>query len=66
MIAEDAQNIMKAAKGILLVFDYNEQSSIKGDYNAYKVSDKLSYYGLSYKMDDQVFKIYLKTGPTKK
>lgn len=66
MISEDANNIMKAVKGILLVFQYSTDISTKGDQKPYKSTDKISYYGLDFKIDDQVFKIFLKTGPTKK
>ena len=57
---------MKAVKGILLVFQYSTDISTKGDQKPYKSTDKISYYGLDFKIDDQVFKIFLKAGPTKK
>lgn len=66
MISEDANNIMKAVKGILLIYQYSPEFSTKGDQKPYKINDKLTYSGLDYKIDDQMFKIYLRAGPTKK
>lgn len=66
MIAEDARNIMKAVKGILLIFDYSEKHATISGQSPYKISDKFSYYGISYRIDDLVFKISIKTGPSKK
>lgn len=66
MVAEDARNIMKAVKGILLIFDFSEKHTTISGQSPYKISDKFSYYGISYKIDDLVFKISVKTGPSKK
>lgn len=66
MVSEDANNIMKAVKGILLIFQFNKDNNTKKDQKPYKINEKLSYFDIDYKIDDQMFKIYIKAGLTKK
>jgi hypothetical protein len=48
MILEDANNIMRAVKGILLSFVYELKHQLKADQKAYRINKNISYYGIGY------------------
>lgn len=66
MIMEDANNIMKVVKGILILYDYQPHPKIKKDRQPYRVDEKISFFDLDYKIDEQIFKITVTVGPTDK
>jgi hypothetical protein len=57
MILQDANNIMKVVKGILVIYTYNKNPKIKSNCKPYKINEKLEYYSINYQIDDQIFKI---------
>lgn len=57
---------MKAVKGILLTFDYKDNWEAKKDQKYYKVLNTIAYYGIDFRIDENMFIITLKTGPPTK
>lgn len=64
MIMEDANNIMKVVKGILILYNYQQNPKVKADRNCYKVDDKISVFDVGYKIQDQIFTITMLVGPS--
>jgi hypothetical protein len=57
MVLEDATNIMKVVKGIVISFNYDENLSLTGGKKPYKLTADFCVYHISYKITEQVFTI---------
>lgn len=62
MVIEDATNIMKVVKGIVISID--DDSRIEGDKKPYKINEDLSLFSLNYSIKEQIFSIVLGMGNT--
>ena len=62
MVIEDATNIMKVVKGIVISID--DDQKIDGDKKPYKINEDLSLFSINYGINEQIFSIVLGMGTT--
>ena len=64
MVIEDATNIMKVVKGILVIYEEDESVELGPDQKPFKINDEISVYKFAYAIENSIFKIFIKTGKT--
>ena len=58
--------MMKVVKGILIVYQEDEDVKMKKDQKMFKINDEMSVHGFDYAIEDMLFKIFVKTCKTVK
>ena len=61
MILEDAINMMKVVKGILIIYQEDEDVSLGENQKMFRINDEMSVHRFDYAIEDMLFKIFIKT-----